>query len=93
MMLPPDFHSDLELQALAEEKRQRALADGPQARRNDISAVMLGLVIIFTVFVMGSAIFYAIGGWWGVAFFVFVIWLGPTAAWLLYELWTAPVIN
>lgn len=86
MTLPPyPSPSDLERDALAEERRQAALADSPRARRNKAAIALIVIVFMTGLLLCGLVTGYRVAGWPGLVVFA-ALWIAPSAAMLAWAL-------
>jgi len=77
--LPPyPGPSDLEREALAEEARQAALPDSPQAWRNKRIFILIVIAFLASLLFFGLLTGYRVAGWFGMIAFA-ILWLVPSA--------------
>ena len=91
-ILPPyPGPSDLEQQALAEEARQAALPDSPQAWRNKRLLILIVIAFLASLFLCGLLTSYRVAGWFGLGTFA-TLWFVPSALTMAWAMQNAPEI-
>ena len=88
--LPPyPGPSDLEQQALAEEARQAALPNSPQAIRNKSLFIIIVIAFLASLLLCGLLTGYRVAGWLGLVIFA-MLWFIPSAMMMAWAIRNAP---
>jgi len=77
---------------LAEEARQAALSDSPQALRNKSLFIMIVIAFLASLFLCGLLTSYRVAGWFGLIAFA-TLWLVPSAIMMAWAIWDSPEIQ
>ena len=88
--LPPyPGPSDLEREALAEEARQAALLDSPQAQRNKVLFTLIIFVFLVGLWLCGLLAGYRLAGGWGLVIFA-ILWFVSVIIMMAWAIRDAP---